>query len=234
MLLEGETVQSLLSVQKNTPVWASLAHNVLDFPGTSVSSSRRKLGRHPDTDAPESAVHMSMGDSGSAHNSMMEVEEETSVTDLGDNLHLPSTVGMDYTSTQDMEAEEAGSGGDMPGFSQASLITTHDSPSPLTIDWASLGQSEFDLPGTSVSASLSLPDTQLVINFETLGRGDVTMPGDNVGMEVETITGVQVPHHPEEPGNAALQDISAPRRRRNRPHVRSKSERAKRGANSTT
>ena len=32
MLMEGETVQSLLSVQKNTPVWASLAHNVLDFP----------------------------------------------------------------------------------------------------------------------------------------------------------------------------------------------------------
>jgi hypothetical protein len=107
-------------------------------------------------DATESAVQMTMGDSGTANDSMMEVEEETSVTDLGDNLHLPSTVGMDYTSTQDMEAEEAGSGGDMPGFSQASLITTTDSLSPFTIDWASLGQSEFDLPGTSVSASRSI------------------------------------------------------------------------------
>ena len=84
---------------------------------------------------------------------MMEVEEEKSVTDFGDNLHLPSTVGMDSTSAQDMEAEEAGSRGDMPGFSQASLITTTDSPSPLIMDWTSLGQSEFDLPGTFVSTS---------------------------------------------------------------------------------
>ena len=124
-------------------------------PGTSVGSSRHQLGRNTGMAATESAVQMTMGDSGTANDSVMEVEEETSVTDLGDNLHLPSTVGMDYTSTQDMEAEEAGSGGDMPGFSQASLITTTDSPSPFTIDWASLGQSEFDLPGTSVSASRS-------------------------------------------------------------------------------
>ena len=56
---------------------------------------------------------------------------------------------------------------------------------PFTIDWASLGQSEFDLLGTSVSASRSQPDTQLVINLETLGRSDVTMPGDDAGMEVQ-------------------------------------------------
>ena len=34
------------------------------------------------------------------------------------------------------------------------------------------------------------PDTQLVINLETLGRSNVTMPGDDVGMEVEAVTGV--------------------------------------------
>jgi hypothetical protein len=160
---------------------------VLDFPGTYVGSSQRQLGRNPDIDAPESAVHMTMGDSGTAHDSMMEVEEETSVINLGDNLYLPSTVGMDYTNTQAMGAEEAGSGGDMPSFSQASLITTTDSPSPLTIDWASLGQSEFALPGTSVSASQRRQDTQLVINLDTLGRSDVTMPGDE-GEEVTSVT----------------------------------------------
>jgi hypothetical protein len=39
MLMEGETVQSLFNVHKNTPVWASLGHTVLDFPGTSVGPS---------------------------------------------------------------------------------------------------------------------------------------------------------------------------------------------------
>jgi hypothetical protein len=37
---------------------------------------------------------------------MMEVEEETSVTESGANLQLQSTVGIDYTRTQDMEEEE--------------------------------------------------------------------------------------------------------------------------------
>ena len=207
MLMEGETAQSPLSIQNNTSVWASLAHNVLDFPGTSVGSNRRQLGCNLDTDALESTVHMTMGESGTAHDSesMMEVEEETSVTTLGDNLHLPSTVGMDSTSAQDMEAEEAGPGGDMLGFSQASLITTTDSLSPLTIDWASLGQSEFDLPGTSVSASRSRPDTQLVINLDTLGRSDVTMPGDETGMDMEVTTAAaplrKVRQRTRKPGN---------------------------------
>ena len=67
------------------------------------------------------------------------------------------------------------------------LNTTHP-PSPLTIDWASLGQSEFDLPGTSVSASRSRPDTQLVINLDTLGRSDITMPGDDASMEMQATT----------------------------------------------
>ena len=64
MLMEGNTVQSLLNVQKNTPVWAALAHNVLDFPDTSVGSSRRQLGRNTGMDATESAVQMTMGVSG--------------------------------------------------------------------------------------------------------------------------------------------------------------------------
>ena len=54
----------------------------------------------------ESAVKTATGDSGTANDSMMEVEEETTVPDLGANLQLPSTVGIDYTSTQDMEEEE--------------------------------------------------------------------------------------------------------------------------------
>jgi hypothetical protein len=45
------------------------------------------------------------------------------------------------------------SGDDVPGLGQTSLINTTDQPSPLAIDRASLGQSEFDLPGTFVSAS---------------------------------------------------------------------------------
>ena len=154
---------------------------------------------------------MTGGDSGTAHDSMMEVEEETSVTDLGHNLHLPSTVGMDYTNTQDMEAEEAGSGGDMPGCNQASLITTNDSLSALTIHWASLGQSEFDLPGTSVSASRSRrPDPPLVINLDTLGRSDVTMPGDDTGMDMQEAS------------------AATPTRRRSRGNRRTKSANANR------
>ena len=54
----------------------------------------------------ESAVQTATGDSGITNDSMMEVEEETSVTDFSANLQLPSTVDMDYTSTQDMEEEE--------------------------------------------------------------------------------------------------------------------------------
>ena len=76
----------------------------------------------------------------------------------------------------------------MLGFGRTSLLNTTDPLSPCTIDWASLGQSEFDLLGTSVSASRSRPDTQLVINFETLGRSDMTMPGDETGMEMEMMT----------------------------------------------
>ena len=45
--------------------------------------------------------------SGTVNGSMMEVEEETSVTESGANLQLQSTVGIDYTSTQDMEEEES-------------------------------------------------------------------------------------------------------------------------------
>jgi hypothetical protein len=188
----------------------------------------------------KSVVQTIAGDSGTANDHMMEVEEETSVTASGTNLQPQSTVGIDHAHTQDMEDEEEpmtatqgaqatqvglhrsrhgldtvaahrivarlggvhdddipGSGDNMPGFGQASLITTTDSPSPLTIDWASLGQSEFDLPGTSVSASRSRPDTQLVINLETLGRSDVTMPGDDAGMEVqEASAATTVPRRP--------------------------------------
>ena len=149
----------------------------------------------------KSVVQTIAGDSGTANDNMMEVEEETSVTASGTNLQPQSTVGIDHAHTQDMEDEEEpmtqcnarcadntgrlalistrigyramashrivarlggvhdddiprlGSGDNMPALGQASLITTTDQPSPLAIDWASLGQSEFDLPGTFVSAS---------------------------------------------------------------------------------
>ena len=42
---------------------------------------------------------------------------------------------------------------DMPGARWSMLINTTVHTSPLAIDWTSLGQSEFDLPGTFVSAS---------------------------------------------------------------------------------
>jgi hypothetical protein len=51
----------------------------------------------------ESAVKTATGDSGTANGSMMDVEEETFVTESGANLQLQSTVGIDYISTQDME-----------------------------------------------------------------------------------------------------------------------------------
>ena len=189
--MEEETVQSLPSVGKETPVRASLAHNVFDLPDTHVGSSQRQLGRHRDTDAPESAVHMTGGDSGTANDSMMEVEEETSVTDLGVTRHR-----LDNTATRgiidrlrDADAGDMpGCGGDTLGFGRTLLLNTTDQPSAPAIDWASLGQSEFDLLGTSVSTSRRRPDTQLVINLETLGRSDVTMPGDDVGMEIEAMT----------------------------------------------
>ena len=75
----------------------------------------------------------------------------------------------------------------MPGFSQASLITTIDSLSPLIMDWASLGQSEFDSPGTRVDAGWRQPDTHLVTNLDTLGRGEIAMPGDDADMAMNAI-----------------------------------------------
>ena len=185
-LPQGEAVQSIFNVQTHKRDWAqaSLSHCEFVLPGTSISASRRRPRDNAGTTTTESVVQTIAGDSGTANEHMMEVEEETSVTDLGGNLHLPSTVGMDYTNTQDMEAEEAGSGGDMLGFGRTSLINTTDPPSPLTIDWASLGQSEFDLPGTSVSVNRSRPDTQLVINNDTLGRGEIVMPGDDADLAI--------------------------------------------------
>jgi hypothetical protein len=151
----------------------------------------------------------------------MEVEEETYVTESGANIQPQSTTGLDYPSNQDMalqgaQTTQVGSRprrhgldttathgiisrlGDvdddnMPGFGRASLINTTDQPSPPTIDWASLGQSEFDLLGTCVGTSRRQPATQLVINPDTLGRSEIAMPGDNAGLEVEdTATSVDV------------------------------------------
>ena len=214
MPMEEETVQSLLSVGKETPVRASLAHNVFDLPGTHVGSSQRQLGRHRDTDAPESAVHMTGGDSGTANDSMMEVEEETSVTDLGVTRHR-----LDNTATRgiidrlrDADAGDMpGCGGDTLGFGRTLLLNTTDQPSAPAIDWASLGRSEFDLPSTSVSASRSRPDTQLVINLDTLGRSDVTMPGDDTGMGMQEASAA-TPTRQRPRGNRRIKSANAKRK----------------------
>jgi hypothetical protein len=52
-------------------------------------------------------------------------------------------------------------------------------PSTLTIDWASLGQGEFDLLITFASASQRRPDPHLVLNLDTVGQSEVVMPGDD-------------------------------------------------------
>jgi hypothetical protein len=139
----------------------------------------------------QSAVQTTAGDLDPATDSMMEVEEETSVPALGVTRHrLDSTATRGIVGRlRDADADDMpGSGDDMLGFGRTSLLNTTDPQSPLTIDWASLGQSEFDLLGTSVSASRRRPDPQLVINLDTLGRSDVTMPGDETGMDMEVTT----------------------------------------------
>ena len=55
----------------------------------------------------ESGVKTATGDSGTAHGSMMEVEEETSVTESIANLQSESLHGIEPTRIQDMEEEEA-------------------------------------------------------------------------------------------------------------------------------
>jgi hypothetical protein len=76
------------------------------------------------------------------------------------------------------------------------MLNTTDQPSAPAIDWASLGRSEFDLPGTSVGASrsrpdthlsINRPDTHLTINLATLGRGEIAMPGDAAVLAMTTI-----------------------------------------------
>ena len=74
----------------------------------------------------------------------------------------------------------------MSGIDHIQLTGRHLQPGG--IDWASLGQSEFDLPGTWVSDSQRRPDTQLVINLDTLGRSEIAMPGDDADMEMSAMT----------------------------------------------
>ena len=73
-------------------------------------------------------------------------------------------------------------------------------PLSLFIDCASLGQSEFDLPDTSTSASWHRPDPPLALNLETLGQSEVTMPGDDAGMEVTEATAVPWQRHDDRAG----------------------------------
>ena len=74
-------------------VWASLDHSEFDLPGTSVGASQRRPG---DNAGRERAVKTTTGDSGTANASMMEVEEETSVTEPGVRLQPQSIIGTGY------------------------------------------------------------------------------------------------------------------------------------------
>jgi hypothetical protein len=125
MLLDGGAVQSTFNAHNSQTVWAYVGHSEFDLSDTFVSASLRRPGDNASMETTESGVKTATGDSGTAHGSMMEVEEETSVTDSSANLQSESTHGIEPTPIQDMEEQEA-----------------------------VLGLQEFDLPGTSVSASL--------------------------------------------------------------------------------
>jgi len=122
---------------------------------------------------------------------MMEVEEETSGSALGVTRHrLDSTATRGITDRlRDADADDMpGSGDDMLGFGRTLMLNTTDQPSAPAIDWASLGRSEFDLPGTSVGASLSRPDTHLSINLDTsVGQSEIAMPGDAADLAMNVI-----------------------------------------------
>ena len=104
MLMAGEAVQSTFIVQKSKTVRASSDHNEFDLPGTSVGASQRRSGDNAGRDR---AVKTTTGDSGTATASMMEVEEETYVTESGANIQPQSTTGLDYPSNQDMALQGA-------------------------------------------------------------------------------------------------------------------------------
>ena len=73
---------------------------------------------------------------------------------------------------------------EMTVFTKVPNETTQSAP---VIDWASLGRSEFDLPGTCVGASWSRPDTLPIINLDTLGKSELAMPGDDADLAMNAI-----------------------------------------------
>ena len=104
-----------------------------------------------------------------------------------DSLDSTATRGI-VGRLRDADADDMpGSGGDMLGFGRTSLLNTTDQPSAPAIDWASLGRSEFDLPGTCVGASRSRPDTHLIINLDTLGQSEIAMQGDAADLAMNAI-----------------------------------------------
>ena len=195
----GEAVQCIFNDQTHNTDWAPLSQCAFDLPGTSISASWHRSHDNAVMVTTQSAVQTTAGDSNPANDSMMEVEEETSGSALGVTRHR-----LDSTATRgiidrlrDADADDMpGSGDDMLGFGRTLMLNITDQPSAPAIDWASLGRSEFDLLGTSVGASRSRPDTQLVINLDALGRSDITMPGDATGTAVAETTAVPPSRRP--------------------------------------
>ena len=106
-LTQGEAVQSIFNVQKHKTDWPSLSNTEFDLPGTSVSVSRHQPADNTVMTTTKSVVQTIAGDSGTANDHMMEVEEETSVTASGTNLQPQLTVGIDHAHTQDMETRRS-------------------------------------------------------------------------------------------------------------------------------
>ena len=83
----GEAVQCIFNDQTHNRDWAPLSQCAFDLPGTSISASRRRSNDNAVMITTQSAVQMTAGDSDPANDSMMEVEEETSVPALGVTRH---------------------------------------------------------------------------------------------------------------------------------------------------
>jgi len=115
----------------------------------------------------KSVVQTIAGDSGTANDHMMEVEEETSVTASGTNLQPQSTVGIHHAHTQDMEDEE-----EPMTAMQGAQATQEDDVDQLTETLHILHQ--LDTPLNTVARR---SDGSLAIDMDTLGQDAFDLAG---------------------------------------------------------
>ena len=98
---------SMPRIASSQTVWASVGHSQFDLPGTSVGASWRRPGDNAGMETTASAVKTATGDSGTVNGSMMEVEEETSVTESG----AKPTVPVNSWHTSYSQSRHGGGGG---------------------------------------------------------------------------------------------------------------------------